>query len=62
MASKAAREKLRTVVIEMTVDAKQRFRLFRRMDGGAVVRLGLGRRRVINGIVETSSNMIGART
>lgn len=62
IASDAAREKLRTVVMEIIVDAKQRFRPFRRVDGAATVRLGWGTRRAINGTVERSSNRIGERT
>jgi len=38
IASDAAREKFTTVVIEMTVDARQRFKALRRRDVGAIVR------------------------
>lgn len=35
-ASEAAREKLRTVVMEMTVDARQRLNALRSVEGGPI--------------------------
>jgi hypothetical protein len=63
MASVAAREKLRTAVMEITVEAKQRFSAFRRVDMGAVFVVSCGNiERLKRGRTATTANRIGERT
>ena len=59
----AAKEKLSTVVIDMTVDAKQRLRAFRTADIGAVSEVaGRGTARKQQGIAVIMMNKTGDRT
>jgi hypothetical protein len=60
MARDAAREKLRTDAIDITVEAKHRFRDFRRDQGGAIFRLGVeGTRMLVAGMQETRTKKNG---
>lgn len=61
-ASKAAREKLSTVMVEITVDAKQRFSAFKTSQKGAPSSLCLwGILEITKGAREATSIMKGVR-
>jgi hypothetical protein len=61
-AKEPAKEKLSTLVIDMTVEAKQRLSAFRTVDTEAVSEVaGLGTERKIHGIAVRMMNKIGDR-
>ena len=61
-AKEAAKEKLSTLVIDMTVEAKQRLSAFRTVDTEAVSEVtGLGTERKEHGIAVRMMNKIGDR-
>jgi hypothetical protein len=60
IARDAAREKLRTEAIDITVEAKHRFRDFRRDQSGATFRLGIeGMRVLVAGMTESRTKKNG---